>query len=215
MSVTRFPTDPLCVKICGVTNAADAAVVVEAGADAIGLNLFPGSKRFVEIESVRDWAAELPLARVAVVVNATADLLARVVAADCFDAVQFHGDEAPELCATCPLPWIRAVRVSGPEALATALDYATPLLLLDGHAAAGYGGLGVTVDPVLAAGFVRDHAEKRVFLAGGLKPETVAAAVCVVRPFGVDVASGVEDEGDPRRKSAAKVRAFIAAAREA
>jgi len=215
MSGTRFPTDPLCVKICGVTNAADAAVVVEAGADAIGLNLFPGSKRFVEIESVRDWAAELPLARVAVVVNATADLLARVADADCFDAVQFHGDETPELCATCPLPWIRAVRVSGPDVLAVALDYATPLLLLDGHAASGYGGLGVTVDPVLAAEFVREHAEKRVFLAGGLKPETVAASVRVVRPFGVDVASGVEDDGDPRRKNAAKVRAFISAAREA
>jgi len=215
MNGTRFPTDRLCVKICGVTNAADAAVVVESGADAIGLNLFPGSKRFVEIENVRDWAAELPLARVAVVVNATADLLARVADAGCFDAVQFHGDETPEFCATCPLPWIRAVRVSGPDVLAAALDYATPLLLLDGHAASGYGGLGVTVDPVLAAEFVRDHAEKRVFLAGGLKPETVAEAVRTVRPFGVDVASGVEGAVDPRRKDVAKVRAFIAAAREA
>ncbi len=129
--------------------------------------------------------------------------------------MQFHGDETPELCATCPLPWVRAVRVSGPDALAAALGYATPLLLLDGHATSGYGGLGVTVDPMLAAEFVSAHSEKRVFLAGGLRPETVAAAVRVVRPFGVDVASGVECEGDPRRKDAAKVRAFIAAAREA
>jgi phosphoribosylanthranilate isomerase len=215
MNRTLFPSDRLCVKICGVTNAADAAVVVEAGADAIGLNLFSGSKRFVEIQSVRDWAAELPLARVAVVVNATPDLLARVADSGCFDAVQFHGDEKPELCATCPLPWIRAVRVSGPEALAGALDYDTPFLLLDGYAAAGYGGLGITVDPALAGKFTREHAEKRVFLAGGLRPETVAAAVRAVEPFGVDVASGVEREGDPRRKDAGKVRAFIEAARGA
>jgi phosphoribosylanthranilate isomerase len=201
------------VKICGVTNAADAALVVEAGADAIGLNLFPGSKRFVELESVRGWAAELPLARVAVVVNATADLLERIADAGCFDAVQFHGDETPGLCATCGLPWMRAVRVSGPEALTAALDYATPWLLLDGHGTGGYGGLGITVDPGLAAEFAREHADKRVFLAGGLRPETVAAAVRAVRPFGVDVASGVECEGDPRRKDAAKVRAFIEAAR--
>jgi len=110
---------------------------------------------------------------------------------------------------------MRAVRVSGPDVLAAALDYATPLLLLDGHTSSGYGGLGVTVDPVLAAEFVRTHAERRVFLAGGLRPETVDKAVRAVRPFGVDVASGVECDGDPRRKDAVKVRAFIAAARAA
>ena len=210
-----FEPGPLRVKICGVTNPADAALVVEAGADAIGINLFPGSKRGVELAAVRDWVRELPLARVAVVVNATADELARIAAAECFDAIQFHGDEAPEFCAASSLPWIRAVRVSGSGALDAALDYQTPALLLDGFSAAGYGGVGATVDIPLAASFVRAHPERRVILAGGLRPETVGEAVRIVRPHGVDVASGVEVAGDARRKDAGRVRAFIEAARGA
>jgi phosphoribosylanthranilate isomerase len=210
-----FRPGRLRVKICGVTNPADAALAVEAGADAIGINLFPGSKRFVEIDAVRGWVAALPVTRVAVVVNASRDELARIAAAGCFDAIQFHGDEAPDFCAASALPWIRAVRVSGPAALDEALAYATPHLLLDGHAALGYGGTGVMVDPMLAAAFVREHAERRVILAGGLRAENVAAAVQAVRPHAVDVASGVEQDGDARRKDAAKVRAFVAAAREA
>jgi phosphoribosylanthranilate isomerase len=210
-----FSPGPLRVKICGVTNPSDAAVVVDAGADAIGINLFPGSKRFVELAAVRDWVRELPLARVAVVVNASPDDVARIADADCFDAIQFHGDETPEMCAASPLPWIRAVRVSGPEALDDALKFATEALLLDGFAAAGYGGLGVTVDLPLAASFVAAHPDRRVILAGGLRPETVGEAVKIVRPQGVDVASGVEAAGDARRKDAARVRAFVEAARGA
>lgn len=216
MTVDRFfEPGALRVKICGVTNAGDAALAVEAGADAVGINLFPGSKRFVELDAVRAWVRELPLTRVAVVVNATAADVARIDEAACFDAVQFHGDETPDFCLDCPLPWTRAVRVSGPEALQAALDYATQSLLLDAHAASGYGGTGVTVDRALAAKFVRDYPGRQVILAGGLRPETVWAAARFVQPHGVDVAGGVEVEGDPRRKDAAKVRAFVAAARGA
>jgi len=210
-----FRPGRLRVKICGVTNPADAALAIEAGADAIGINLFPGSKRFVEIDAVRGWVAALPVTRVAVVVNASRDELARIAAAGCFDAIQFHGDETPDFCAESALSWIRAVRVADPASLDEALEYATPHLLLDGHAASGYGGTGVAVDPVLAAAFVRDHAERRVILAGGLRAENVAAAARAVRPHAVDVASGVEQRGDARRKDAAKVRAFVAAARGA
>ncbi len=210
-----FQAGPVRVKICGVTNPGDAALVADAGADAIGINLFPGSKRFVELDEVRDWVRDLPLTRVAVVVNASRDELARIAAAGCFDAIQFHGDESPEFCAASPLPWMRAVRVSGPEALGAALDYRTSMLLLDGHAASGYGGTGEIVDPDLAAEFVRAHPDRRVILAGGLRSETVAAAVRIVRPHGVDVASGVEVRGSSRRKDFVKVCAFIEAARGA
>jgi phosphoribosylanthranilate isomerase len=210
-----FAPGPLRVKICGVTNSEDAAVVADAGADAIGINLFPGSKRFVELAAVRDWVRELPLARVAVVVNAMPDDVARIADAGCFDAIQFHGDETPEQCAASPLPWIRAVRVSGPEALAAALRYETAALLLDGFAAGGYGGLGAAVDLPLARSFVSANPDRRVILAGGLRPETVGEAVQIVRPHGVDVASGVESAGEARRKDAARVRAFIDQARGA
>jgi len=210
-----FQSGNLRIKICGITNPEDAGMAARAGADAIGINLFPGSKRFVEIADVCDWLREVPVTRVAVVVNASADLLARVQEAGVFDAVQFHGDETPELCATCALPWLRAVRVSGQEALDAAMGYATSDLLLDAHSAAGYGGTGAMLDLDLAAEFVRAHRDRRVLIAGGLRPETVAAAVRVVRPHGVDVASGVESEGNPRRKDPARVRAFIDQARGA
>ncbi len=203
------------VKVCGVTNAADAARVVAAGADAVGINLFAGSKRFVELAAVRDWVAELPVTRVAVVVNASAEELAAVRAAGCFDAVQYHGDETAADCAAGGGRWLRAVRVRDWAALEGALAYATPWLLLDGFSAAGYGGTGAGVDLALAREFVRKERDRRILLAGGLRPETVAAAVRKVWPHGVDVASGVEVAGDARRKDAGRVREFVAAAKGA
>lgn len=208
-----FQPGRLRVKICGVTNPEDAAMTADAGADAIGINLFAGSRRFVELDVVREWVAALPLTRVAVVVNPTAEEVARIVAAECFDAIQFHGDESTDFCNALPAPWIRAVRVSDASSLVHALAYETPFVLLDAHAASAYGGTGLTVDPALAAGFVATHPEKSVILAGGLRPDNVAAAARAVRPHGVDVASGVEVDGDARRKDPAKVRAFIEAAR--
>ncbi|HEY8903539.1 MAG TPA: phosphoribosylanthranilate isomerase [Chthoniobacterales bacterium] len=210
-----FQPGSLRVKICGITNAGDAAMAAGAGADAIGINLFSGSKRFVEIREVRDWLRDVPVTRVAVVVNASAELLVRIQEAGVFDAVQFHGDETPEFCAACALPWLRAVRVSGAEALEAALAYETGDLLLDAHSAAGYGGTGAVLDLDLAAEFVRGNLDHRVLIAGGLRPETVAAAVRTVHPHGVDVASGVEMEGNPRRKDPVRVRAFIDQARGA
>jgi len=210
-----FDPGALRVKICGVTNAGDAALVADAGADAIGINLFSGSKRFVELHAVRDWVRELPLTRIAVVVNAAAEDVARIVDAACFDAIQFHGDETPDFCAECPLVWIRAERISGPDSLEHALEYATQSLLLDGFSTAGYGGTGTAVDIDLAREFVRRNPGRQVILAGGLKPDNVAKIAHLVRPHAVDVAGGVEIGGDPRRKDVAKVRAFVAAAREA
>ncbi len=201
------------VKICGVTNAEDAAMAVEAGADAIGINFFAGSKRAVKIDDVAGWVSEIPVTRIAVVVNATTEELAAIRDADCFEGFQFHGDETPDTCAASADRWLRAIRVKDWSSLTDALAYQTPWLLLDAFSASGYGGTGEGVDLQLAAEFVRMERDHRVILAGGLKPETVADAVRVVRPHAVDVASGVEIPGDPRRKDAARVRYFVQAAK--
>lgn len=201
------------VKICGVTTGEDAALAVEAGADAIGINFFAGSKRAVKIGEVSDWVSEIPVTRIAVVVNATADELSAIRDADCFDGFQFHGDETPEVCAAIAGRWLRAVRVKDWASLEAALAYETPWLLLDAFSASGYGGTGEGVDLRLADEFVRKEHDRRVILAGGLKSETLAEAVRIVRPHAVDVASGVETPGNPRRKDAARVRDFIAAAK--
>lgn len=213
-TTTLFAPGRLRVKICGVTNPADAALATAAGADAIGVNLFPGSKRFTPIFEA-GWLRYVPVIRVAVVVNPSAEIVSRIGRARLFDAIQFHGDESPEFCAASPLPWIRAIRLAGPESIEAARTYATPYILLDAHSPAGYGGTGQALDSALAATFIRAYPDHTILLAGGLRPDTVAAAVRVARPQGVDVASGVESAEDPRRKDPVKVRAFVAAARAA
>ncbi len=210
------PGPPLRAKICGITSADDAEVAIAAGADAIGLNFFPGSKRFVEFEKNRAWIEALSgrVQRVAVVVNAAEDELAVLRESGCFDAIQFHGDETPEFCAGAGFPvWIRAVRIKDQSAFSEALAYATPYLLLDAWSESAYGGTGHRLNWDAVRDFVIAHRDRRVILAGGLTPHNVRDAVRIVRPHGVDVASGVELE--PRRKNEYLVREFIAVARAA
>lgn len=212
------PGPPPRVKICGVTNPGDAALAVAAGVDALGFNFFPGSRRFISLDENREWIAELGgrVERVAVVVNAAKDELARLRASGCFEAVQFHGDETPEFCAGAGFGrWIRAVRVKDADSLESALRYDTPFLLLDACAKGAYGGTGERLDWDLARDFILAHPDRRVILAGGLNPSNVRDAVRIVRPHGVDVASGVELDLDPRRKNEYFAREFIAIARAA
>ncbi len=203
---------PVRVKICGITNREDALAAIDAGADALGFNLFPGSKRHVRLEDLLPWlpAPGGRVLRVAVMVNPTLDEILRVQ--PLFDVVQLHGQESPALCA--------AAATTG--ALWKAFPVAEPLdpapfrahaLLVDSSAPGAFGGTGVLVDLDHAARFVRASAARPVWLSGGLTPGNVAEAVAKVRPFGVDAASGVEVPGDPRRKDPARVRAFVAAAR--
>ena len=211
------PERPDRVKICGVTNAADAAAAMAAGAAALGLNFFPGSRRHLGLAENREWIARLAgqVTRIAVVVNPPADLLASLRRAGCFEAIQFHGDEDPSFCAAAGFStWIRAVRVRDAASLATALDYETPYLLLDGWSEGSYGGTGRRPDWELAGAFVAANPGRKVILAGGLTPENAASAVAAVRPFAVDVAGGVEG-ADPRRKDALRIRQFIEAVRAA
>jgi phosphoribosylanthranilate isomerase len=196
------------VKICGVTRADDARAAADAGADAIGLNFWPSSKRHVTVEAARSIVRGLPpsLRRFGVFVNPTVDEVARAFDEGLIDTAQLHGDESAAFCVSLGRPWMKALRLRD---LAQLDGWSCELLLVDADAP-GYGGSGATGDWSLARAAA---AKRNVLLAGGLTPENVAAAIGSVRPFGVDVASGVESS--PGLKDARKVAAFVAAARAA
>ena len=209
------PGPPVRIKICGITAQEDASMAIDAGADALGFNFFRGSRRFIPFEENRSWIASLVghAFRVAVVVNATVEELTALRESGCFEAVQFHGTETPELCATIGFPvWIRAVRMQGEHSLAQALQFNTPHLLLDAWSDVSYGGTGRNVDWGSAARFVATHPSRRLILAGGLHTGNVRAAIRAVRPHAVDAASGVES--GPGRKDIRRIKDFVRAVRE-
>ncbi|MBZ4330429.1 phosphoribosylanthranilate isomerase [Corallococcus interemptor] len=198
------------VKVCGVTRVEDAEGVWAAGVDALGLNFHPGSPRFVDLARAVSIARTRPplAALVGVFVNATRDDV-RVRVRECgLTAVQLHGDESPEDCSGYGVPVIKALRVRGPDDVEKAKSYVgvgdVSGLLLDG-AAPGYGGGGVTFDWSLVKQLARCGLP--VLVAGGLKPSNVAEAMRATRPYGVDVASGVESS--PGIKDLDAVRAFV------
>jgi phosphoribosylanthranilate isomerase len=210
------PGDPVRVKICGITNAVDAEMAIAAGADALGFNFYAGSKRRILFEESRDWISALEgrAFRVAVVVNSDRSELDALRDSECFEAVQFHGDETPELCAGAGFPvWIRAVRVRDRESLHEALEYDTRYLLLDGWSENSYGSTGARLDWDLVHEFIVAQPARQVILAGGLGPENVRQAIQIARPHAVDAASGVESS--PGRKSRMLVTDFIRRARAA
>ena len=207
------------VKICGVTNREDALAAIALGADALGFNLYPGSKRFIEIDREAAWMRALPpfVTRVAVLVNVPLDEARRIAERPEIDTVQFHGDEDAAYCAEFARlgrPFVKALRLRDAASVEMADRFSTPHVLLDAHAGAAFGGTGTLIDLGLAAECVRRHPALRVILAGGLKPENVREAARAVQPYAVDVASGVEVEGDARRKSAERMARFFAAIRD-
>lgn len=205
------------VKICGITLAEDAEMAVALGADALGFNTWRGSKRYLDLAAAAPWLRTLPpyITRVALTVNAPLEEARRIAALEYIDAVQVHGDEDPAYCralAETGRPVIRALRVGVAADLEKAAEFPGRALLLDAQVAGEYGGTGVTVDLALAKEFGRLFPQRALILAGGLRPETVAAVVQEVRPYAVDVSSGVERV--PGRKDAGLMRAFLEAARE-
>ena len=146
---------------------------------------------------------------VGVFVDASREEILRAAEQSGVNALQLHGDESPALCASLPLPVVKAIRVADAHALALLASYEVSGFLLDAPGP-GYGGTGQTFDWEIA---VEAAASVPVVLAGGLTPENVAEAIRVVRPWGVDVASGVESS--PGVKDADKLRRFLAAAKEA
>ncbi len=204
------------VKICGITSADLAVAIVEAGADALGLNFWPKSKRYVSPQTAAPWARELrgTVTRVAVLVNADDELVRQVIDLEVVDLLQLHGDESPARVAEIAklgLPVYKALQVKDASTLDLVPEFAGRAVLLDSYNPGEYGGEGRTFPWGLAQGAVARFTERRVILAGGLTPENVAAAVRGVRPAAVDVASGVESA--PGVKALGKVRAFIEAVR--
>ena len=199
------------IKVCGVTSPEDAELAVAAGANAIGVNLWPDSKRFVDDGSARDVLAAVPdgVLKVGVFVNATAEEVAARLRSLGLDKAQLHGNERAQDFATLPNEVVvRAARVRDESTFQTEALWHPSLWLYDAFSP-GYGGSGHQAPWTLVAKLAR----RPFLLAGGLTPDNVAAAIAAVRPDGVDVASGVERA--PGRKDAARLRSFIQAARAA
>jgi phosphoribosylanthranilate isomerase len=200
------------VKVCGITRPADAAAAAQAGADAIGLVFYPPSPRFISVDRALEIRAALPpfVQTVALFVNPDAAQVAQVIGRVKPAMLQFHGEEEARFCEDFGLPYVKACRV---KPGVDALKYLRPFSgaaawLFDSHVAE-YGGVGESFDWSL----VPADSGKHVILSGGLSCANVAEAIRRVRPWGVDVSSGVESAKGI--KDAGKIAAFIAEVRNA
>ncbi|HEX3596811.1 MAG TPA: phosphoribosylanthranilate isomerase [Polyangiaceae bacterium] len=204
--------EPVYVKICGVTRVSDALFCLEAGASAIGLNFVATSKRRVDELVAKDivGAVGSRLGIVAVVAGLSVDAMRRLRARTGIDWLQLHGDESPEDHSALLPSAIKAVRIGTAADAHDARRYGGERLLADAKRGGELGGTGEVFDWSLVQELARERA---VILAGGLTPRNVAGAVHRVRPFGVDVATGVESA--PGIKDPDLVRAFIEEARRA
>lgn len=184
---------------------------VEAGADALGFMFYRASPRSVANEVVAEIIRELPpfVAKVGVFVNADPDSIKQAVVQCGLDTLQFHGDESPSFCREFGVKVIKAFRIRDENSLAALTPYDRESWLLDSYVLGQLGGTGETFNWELAQRAVKLGSP--VILAGGLTPENVSNAVRIVRPYGVDVSSGVESAQG--KKDHTKVRDFIAAAK--
>jgi phosphoribosylanthranilate isomerase len=201
------------VKICGITRVEDALRAAALGADAIGLNFWPGSRRCVSAERGAEIARALPagVRAVGVFVNQPREEILAIARAAGLHAVQLHGDETPGDCAGWPLPVWKALRIASPLGLASLAGFRVEAFVVDsgGPGSGAWGGTGATCDWSLA----REAAARApTWLAGGLSPANVREAIRAVRPLGVDVASGVESS--PGVKDPEKLEAFLRLAKE-
>jgi phosphoribosylanthranilate isomerase len=200
------------IKICGLTREADVDAAVDAGADALGFVLYAKSPRHVSAERAAALAARLPpfVTPVLLFVNASPHEPARAAGLIPHAIFQFHGDETPEQCASAMRPYLRAARItSGFDLIDFSARFAGAAALLLDAPVEGYGGGGKVFDWSLIPSNVRVP----VVLSGGLNPANVADGVLALRPWAVDVSSGVE--ASKGVKNAALMRRFCKAVREA
>jgi len=205
------------IKICGLTREADIAAAVEAGADAIGFVFYPNSKRYLTVERAAQLRREIPafVSLVALFVNATADEIKAVQAAVQPDLLQFHGDETVEACRAYGQRYLKAFRIGAPGfdtpagVLTGCLPYADAAAWLFDSYTPQYGGSGASFDLRLLSEVTAERSARPIILSGGLKAHTVADAVTNIRPWAVDVSSGVELS--PGIKSPAAMTEFVRA----
>ncbi len=191
------------VKICGLTNYRDAAAAVDMGADLLGFNFYPGSPRFVTLEQAAQIINKLPafIHVAGVFVNASLDQIKEAISECNLDWVQLHGDESPEFCESLlsiNVRTMKAIRVKDQEDIERAECFFTDAVLLDAFDPGKYGGTGLTFDWNIIG-----HISKRIFLAGGINPDNVAAAI-ELGVYGIDVCSGIEAR--PGKKDHRKMR---------
>lgn len=201
------------VKICGITRVEDGQAAVKAGADAIGLVFYEKSPRHIDMEGARVIIASLPpfVTSVALFVDASVAEVGAVLAALPIDLLQFHGDESPDFCRSFARPYLKAVRVrQGVDLVKYAAQYPDARgLLLDAYVEGQAGGTGESFD----WGMIPPNLPLPVVLSGGLNPANVEAGIRQVRPWAVDVSSGVE--AAKGIKDAAKIAAFMQGVRNA
>jgi phosphoribosylanthranilate isomerase len=202
------------VKICGITNVADAVAAVQGGADLIGLNFYPPSPRYVDLPTALKIRAVIPVGVwcVGLFVNASREHITSHAEKLALDALQFHGDEDTADLQGWPCATIKAVRVRPDDPLPDWAQSRADYLLLDTYKPGRYGGTGEVFSWGRFA-TVSPHYGNHLILAGGLTAENVTEAVRAVRPWAVDVASGVECA--PGRKDPEKIRVFITNAKTA
>jgi phosphoribosylanthranilate isomerase len=204
------------VKICGLTNLEDALAAIESGADLLGFNFYAKSPRYITSDACARIQSTIhnrqsKIKTVGVFVNEPPERVAAILEHCGLDLAQLHGDEPPEALAALKGRAFKAFRgVGARHAGYAVMGPGAPAFLIDAYSANAYGGTGQTADWPAARAIA---AQYPLLLAGGLTPDNVADAIAQVRPWGVDVASGVE--AAPGRKDHAKMRTFIQSARGA
>lgn len=200
------------VKICGITSPRDAAEAARAGADAIGLQFFSGSIRYLTVDQAIEIRKSIPpfISIVGIFVDAERTEILKMTEAVGLNYIQFSGNESPDSCKDFPAQTIKTIRVGSKDDLVDVDQYPVDVLHLDSQVGSQYGGTGHIFDWSLATDFVTS---KPLIVAGGLRPENVAEAVRSLRPDAVDVCSGVESA--PAVKDYEKMRQLILNARNA
>jgi phosphoribosylanthranilate isomerase len=197
------------VKICGITNLEDALAAVDAGADALGFNFYTRSPRYISPANAREIINQLPasILKVGVFVNEELQSLLTIASEADLPAVQLHGDESPEYCRQ--LKEMFVIKAFGAQDDLNLRAYAVNAIMLDTKDDLLRGGTGRVFDWSIAQ---RAHNSiPKLFLAGGLSPENVAAAIATVKPYAVDACSSLEET--PGKKNHARMRAFVNAVR--
>jgi phosphoribosylanthranilate isomerase len=200
---------PVRVKICGITSLDDAMAAADAGADALGFNFWPKSKRYISPARAAKIIEKLPVfvSAVGLFVNAKREEIERDIRRSGISLIQLHGDESPRFCRAFSVPVLKAIPIQSPDSVKLLSRYPVSGFVLD-TPSDGYGGSGTAFNWQWVRGAARKHT---VLLAGGLNPHNVADAVRRVRPYGVDVASGVESS--PGKKDHRAVRRFVVSAK--
>jgi len=195
------------IKICGITNEEDALVAAKLGANFVGFIFYNKSPRSVSPEKVAKISQKLPaiVRKVGVFVNAEKEFIDSTIKTAELDFLQLHGDESPKFCEGFSVPVIKAFRIKNKIDLQKINDYSTEYVLLDAFQEGKFGGTGKEIDLSVLENV--NSSGKKIFLSGGLTAENVCNAIKKVKPFAVDVASGVEAK--PGEKDLKKMKKFI------